>query len=163
MLLDAGLLVRDSVVPVGTEADSVTAAETAVRRAVTSLGRRLRLERGSGLTALELSVLGHLHRRGPMNPGQLADVEHVQPQSLTRTLASLESAALLARSQDPRDGRRSLVSITAAGRDALRADMQQRDAWLRQAMTRELTGTECELLRLAGELLARLAATDTAA
>jgi DNA-binding MarR family transcriptional regulator len=94
-----------------------------------------------------------------MNPGELAADEHVQPQSLTRTLASLETATLVERSPDSRDGRRSLLSITPTGRDALRDDMQRRDVWLTQAMTRELTGTECELLRLAGELLERLAST----
>lgn len=137
-------------------------AATAVRRGVTSLGRRLRLERG-GLTALELSVLGHLHRRGALSPGELATAERVQPQSLTRTLASLEAAGLLARGADPDDGRRSLLVITEAGRDALRNDMQQRDVWLSQAMNRELTSTECELLRLSGELLERLATADPGA
>ncbi len=108
-------------------------------------------------------MLGHLHRRGPMSPGELAAAEHVQPQSLTRTLASLEGAALLARGADPGDGRRSLLVITDPGRDALRADVQQRDAWLTRAMTAEFTDTERELLRLAGELLERLAAADLGA
>jgi DNA-binding MarR family transcriptional regulator len=139
------------------------ATATAVRRGVTSLGRRLRLERGTGLTALELSVLGHLHRRGPANPGELATAERVQPQTLTRTLAGLEAAGLLVRGTDPGDGRRSLLAITDSGRDALREDMQQRDAWLRQAIAGELTGTERELLRLAGELLERLARADLSA
>jgi DNA-binding MarR family transcriptional regulator len=128
-----------------------------------SLSRRLRLERGSGPTGLELSVLGNLHRRGPMSPGELAAAERIQPQSLTRTLAGLEADSLLARSQDPEDGRRSLLQITEAGRGALRDDMQRRDAWLADAITRELTVTERELLRLAGELLERLAAAEPAA
>jgi DNA-binding MarR family transcriptional regulator len=125
-----------------------------------SLSRRLRLERGSGPTGLELGVLANLHRRGPMSPGELAAAERIQPQSLTRTLAGLEADRQLARSQDPEDGRRSLLQITDAGRAALRDDMQRRDAWLTDAMTRELTVTERELLRLAGELLERLAAAE---
>jgi DNA-binding MarR family transcriptional regulator len=145
------------------DGDSATAAATAIRRGVTSLGRRLRLERGSGLTALELSMLGHLHRRGPASPGELATAERVQPQTLTRTLASLEAAGLLARDADPDDGRRSVLAITDSGRDALRDDMQQRDAWLRQVITGELSHTERELLRLAGELLERLAVADPSA
>jgi hypothetical protein len=40
----------------------------------------------------------------------------------------------------------------------LAADMQQRDGWLAAAMASELTPTECEILRLAGELMERLAA-----
>ena len=35
--------------------------------------------------------------------------------------------------------------------------MQQRDSWLAAAMAAQLTSTEIELLRLAGELMERLA------
>jgi DNA-binding MarR family transcriptional regulator len=135
-----------------------TAAATDVRRGVISLARRLRLERSeAGLTALELSVLGHLHRRGPLTPGELATAERVQPQSLTRTLAALEEAGLASRQPDPADGRRSLLALTEDGHAALRAEMEQRDDWLAAAMAAELTITETELLRLAGLLLDRIA------
>lgn len=129
-----------------------------MRRGVISLGRRLRAERSSiGLTGLELSVLGHLNRNGPMSPGALAGAERVQPQSLTRTFTGLEAGALVGRTPDPADGRRSLLAITPAGQEALRAEMEQRDSWLERAMTDSLTSTEIELLGLAGELLDRLA------
>jgi DNA-binding MarR family transcriptional regulator len=140
-------------------ADDTRAAATAteVRRGVISLARRLRLERNEvGLTALELSVLGHLHRRGALTPGALAAAERVQPQSLTRTLAALETAGLMSRERDPADGRRSLLAITESGHAALRTEMEQRDAWLASAMAEELTTTEIGLLRLTGALLERL-------
>jgi DNA-binding MarR family transcriptional regulator len=133
-------------------------AAAEVRRGVTSLGRRLRLERSApALTALELSVLGHLHRRGLLSPGELADAERVQPQSLTRTLAGLEEAGLTGRHPDPADGRRSLMAITEPGQAALRTEMKQRDTWLATAMGAQLTTTEIGLLRLAGSLMERLA------
>ena len=134
------------------------AAATEVRRGVISLARRLRLERNEvGLTGLELSVLGQLHRRGPLTPGDLATAERVQPQSLTRTLAALGVAGLVSREPDLADGRRSLLAITEYGHAALRAEMAQRDAWLAAAMAAELSATEIGLLRLAGPLLDRLA------
>jgi len=134
------------------------AAATDVRRGVVGLARRLRLERNEvGLTALELSVLGHLHRHGALTPGELAAAERVQPQSLTRTLAALEAAGLMSREPDPADGRRSLLAVTEHGQAALRTEMEQRDAWLARAMAGQLTATEIELLRLAGGLLERLA------
>jgi DNA-binding MarR family transcriptional regulator len=134
------------------------AAATEVRRGVISLARRLRQERQEvSLTALELSVLGHLHRRRPLTPGDLASAERVQPQSLTRTLAALEASSLVSRQSDPADGRRSLLAITESGEAALRAEMEQRDAWLATAMAEQLTATEIELLRLAGSVLERLA------
>jgi DNA-binding MarR family transcriptional regulator len=141
--------------------DTGAAAATEVRRGVIGLARRLRLERSeAGLTALELSVLGHLHRRGPLTPGELATAERVQPQSLTRTLAALETANLVFREPDPADGRRSLLAITEYGQTALRTEMERRDNWLAAAMAAELSTTEIGLLRLAGGLLERLAAAN---
>jgi DNA-binding MarR family transcriptional regulator len=152
-------LVSDSVWSMADESGAQrAAAATEVRRGVISLARRLRLERNEvGLTALELSILGHLHRRGPLTPGELATAERVQPQSLTRTLAALEEARLVSRQPDPADGRRSLLAITESGHAALRTEMEQRDAWLAAAMAEELTTTEIGLLRLAGSILERLA------
>jgi len=129
-------------------------AAVAARRGVISVGRRLRTERRpGGPTALELSVLGHLHRRGPMTPGDLAAAERVQPQTLTRVLAGLGAGRLVSRQPDPGDGRRSVLAITGAGLAVLRAEMELRDCWLAAAMAEHLTSTEIELLRLAGELL----------
>lgn len=151
----------------GTSADTSAAAVAAyaavsVRRGVISLARRLRLERSaSSLTSLELGALGHLHRRGALTPGDLAALERVQPQSLTRTLAELERTHLVSRQSDPADGRRSLLAITDSGVTALRAEMAEREAWLAAAMTASLTTTEIELVRLAGPLLERLADTQT--
>jgi DNA-binding MarR family transcriptional regulator len=133
-------------------------AAVAVRRAVLSIGRRLKAERpAEGRPSLELSVLGHLHRRGPMTPGDLAVAERVQPQTLTRTLTSLEQAGLIERTTHPQDGRRAVLTLTEAGLEALRTDMAVRDGWLAAAMAKALTGAERELLRLAAGLLEQLA------
>ena len=101
--------------------------------------------------------LAELNDRGPLTPGQLAAAQRVQPQSLTRVLAALTGRGLIAREADPVDGRRALLAITADGRQALRRDVDARDRWLAQAMAARLTRTEQELLRLAGELMDRLA------
>jgi DNA-binding MarR family transcriptional regulator len=138
-------------------------AATALRRGTTRLARRLRMERpepGAAepeLSNLALSVLAHLHRRGPMTPGALAAAERLQPQSLTRTLAGLEREHLVTRRPQGRDGRRALLVPTETGTQALVRDMRQRDDWLAAAMARELTRTERELLGLAGDLMERLA------
>jgi len=81
----------------------------------------------------------------------------VQPQTLTRTLTSLEQRGLVSRREHPDDGRRALLELTHQGQDALRADMTQRDEWLASAMAGRLTRTELEMLRLAAELMEQLA------
>jgi DNA-binding MarR family transcriptional regulator len=93
---------------VGDETEQLSGTAATVRRAVMGLGRRLKLERPpGGRTSLELSVLGHLHRRGALTPGEIAAAERVQPQTLTRTITSLESGGLISRTDHPRtDGER---------------------------------------------------------
>jgi DNA-binding MarR family transcriptional regulator len=136
------------------------ATAAALRRSVGQLARRLRVERDPGsVGGLKLAVLGHLHRRGPMTPGDLASMERVQPQSLTRALASLQHEGLVSRSPARHDRRRHRIAITSAGRAAVVQAVRQRDAWLARAM-RGLTGTECELLRVTAPLLARLGDAD---
>jgi DNA-binding MarR family transcriptional regulator len=143
---------------VGPDTGAGAAAATAVRRGVIRLGRRLRLERPAhDVPLLQLAVLAELNDAGPLTPGQLAAAQRVQPQSLTRVLATLEASGLIGRQLHPDDGRRALLAITEPGRDTLRRDAGQRDAWLAQAMAAQLTPTERELLRLAGELMERLA------
>jgi DNA-binding MarR family transcriptional regulator len=138
-------------------------AATGLRRGITRLGRRLRAERPEPredepeLSNLGLSVLAHLHRQGRMTPGALAAAERLQPQSLTRTLAVLEHEGLVIREPEGRDGRSSLLALTEPGVEALVQDMRRRDEWLAAAMARELTRTERELLRLAGDLMEHLA------
>lgn len=155
----------------------------AVRRGSTRLARRLRMERPdppqawpepstpelgppepnhTELVTPELSnqalgILAHLYRRGPMTPGALAAAERLQPQSLTRTLARLERQRLIARRADEQDRRRSVLALTDAGRQALVQDMRQRDSWLADAMAQQLTAAERDLLRIAAELMDRLA------
>lgn len=133
-----------------------------VRRGATRLAQRLRAERPAGaLSSNKIGALSHLYRRGVSSPGDIATAEHQQPQSLTRVFAELEAAGLLSRSPSDHDGRQSLLTLTPAGRDALEADMAERDAWLAVALS-TLTDAEIGLLRVAGELMDRLADAELA-
>ena len=128
-----------------------------IRRAVSALARRLRAERSeNGLSLTKSSLLAHLYRRGAMTAAELAGLERVQPQSLTRVLAELVKGGLVSRRPHATDRRRLLLDITGDGRAQLTQDMQQRDTWLATRLT-ALSPTERELLRLAGQLLERLA------
>jgi DNA-binding MarR family transcriptional regulator len=95
-----------------------------------------------------------------MTPTDLAMLERIKPQSLTRTLAALEEDGLVRRQAGSDDKRQSFVAITETGHAALDSDMGQRDAWLDAAMDQVLSRTEREMLRLAAQLMMRLADTE---
>jgi DNA-binding MarR family transcriptional regulator len=128
-----------------------------VRRGVIHLARRLRAERSEdAMSSGKLSILGHLIRRGPMTPGELAAAEFVKPQSLTRVLAELEGEGLAARRPHGSDGRRSVLAITDAGYQAVADDVAGRDRWLAVAMG-SLSEAERGMLVLAATLMDQLA------
>jgi DNA-binding MarR family transcriptional regulator len=130
-----------------------------VRRAVTHMARRLRsLRHDREISGAKLSLLARLHRANrPLVAADIARTEGLQPQSLTRLIAELDARGLIARSQDDFDRRQILIEITPQGRRHLRSDAIQQNLWLAKAMTSALTKPECELLRIAAELLDRLA------
>jgi len=95
-----------------------------------------------------------------MTAGALAAADRLQPQSVTRVLAELESAALIQRQANPVDKRQRVFSISAAGHAALQADMRQRDEWLAAVMHGNLSDLERDVVLLAAGILERLADVD---
>ncbi|MEV6826587.1 MarR family transcriptional regulator [Amycolatopsis sp. NPDC051102] len=131
-----------------------------VREGVGRLNWRMRAEADQGNPGpAVLAVLSRLYRAGTQTPTELAEAERLQPQSLTRILASLRLRGWVDRVPDPDDGRRSRVSITADGLAVLRRYSSQRERWLAVALETTLSPTERQLLRLAADLLIRLADT----
>jgi DNA-binding MarR family transcriptional regulator len=138
------------------EPDGGPGAPADIRRGVTRLAQRLRVQRPPGaLSTNKISVLSHLYRHGPSTPGQVAAAEHQHPQSLTRTFAELQLAGMVSRSRSERDGRESVLALRPAGRDALTRDMAQRDSWLGEALS-SLTAAEVGLLEIAARLLEQI-------
>jgi DNA-binding MarR family transcriptional regulator len=76
---------------------------------------------------------------------------------MAQTVTELEDAGLLARRQDPTDGRRMLIELTDDGRVALTADRREREGWLAQVIADRLTPKEQRMLHEAVRLLDRLA------
>jgi DNA-binding MarR family transcriptional regulator len=128
-----------------------------LRRAITRLSRRLRGERSANtLSASKLGVLSYLFRNQRSSPGAIAMAEHLQPQSLSKLLAELETEELISRIRDRSDGRQSTLKLTQKGRDALVRDMRERDVWLASAIS-YLSVTELEVLRIAAPIMEYLA------
>jgi DNA-binding MarR family transcriptional regulator len=119
------------------------------------LMRRLRVEHAFPLS--QGSVLGRLDREGSTSIGALAQAERVRPQSMAQTVADLQEAGLVARSSDPSDGRRTMIELTARGRETLAADRRNREGWLAATIEHDLSAQERELLRKAVLILGRIA------
>jgi DNA-binding MarR family transcriptional regulator len=118
------------------------------------LVRRLRAEHRFPIS--QGTVLGRLDREGPRGVSDLAAAERVRPQSMAQTVSDLEGEGLVGRRPDPDDGRRALVSLTAAGREALESDRRHREGWLVAAIE-ELSPRERRILGDSVSLLQRLA------
>jgi DNA-binding MarR family transcriptional regulator len=129
-----------------------------LRIAVGRIARRLRQAHAVGeLTLAEVSVLARLERQGPAAPGALAELERVRPQAMGTTLAALEERGLVQRAPDAADGRRVVISVTAAGRELIddrRCASTQR---IDRALSEEFTNAERAQLLDALPLLERLA------
>ncbi|SHN39541.1 MarR family winged helix-turn-helix transcriptional regulator [Cryptosporangium aurantiacum] len=111
---------------------------------------------GHQLTASQLQVLGLLDAYGPLNARDLAARERVAPQSMAKTVKSLEAASLVTRCLDPADARAFLIEITDEGRTTLVNDRVVRNRWLEAALAERCTEAEREVLYIAGRLLRSL-------
>jgi DNA-binding MarR family transcriptional regulator len=129
-----------------------------IRGVVGQLHRRLRQVDNAGiLTPSQSAVLNRLHRAGPATQGELAAAEHVRQQSMAATLGVLDELGYLARTPDPADRRRVVISLSEAGTDTVRGVFRHRDEWLAQALVDELSPTELEAVTRALPLLQRVA------
>jgi DNA-binding MarR family transcriptional regulator len=75
---------------------------------------------------------------------------------MAQTLTELETAGLIERRPDPRDGRRNQVELTQEGRDRVLEGRGRREDWLAAAIAAELNPEEQRTLLAAVPLLRRL-------
>lgn len=125
-----------------------------LRIACQRVSRRVRYESGGELAPHLVSALADL-RKGPLTPGELADIERVSAPSMTRTINCLVERGLVARDDHPNDGRSKVVSLTAEGAAALDRIRRVRDDWMVHQLE-GLTKEERALLREATKLLNRV-------
>lgn len=142
---------------------SADAAKVAhdMRLAVGRLARRLRqlyaLRHGDQLSFTELAVLSRLHRDGPASASQLANSERVTTQAVGAAIGALHQRGLIQRTPDPRDRRKTIVSLTDPGRSALTVREQTVIDRMVQAVASGCTPAERRQLAAAAPLLERLA------
>jgi DNA-binding MarR family transcriptional regulator len=139
---------------------SVDAQEVAasLRTSIGFLVRRLKQVRAEGdLTLPESSALARLDRGGPATAAELARQEQISPQSMGATLAALQEQGLIERRADPEDGRRHLLSVTAAGTELLHNRRSARTQMFATLLSECFSPDELAVLQQAAPLLERLA------
>jgi DNA-binding MarR family transcriptional regulator len=126
-----------------------------LRLACMRISRRVRFESTQLVAPNQLSVMARLEEND-LTPRELAGIECVSPPSMTRTVAGLVERGLVARRQDPLDGRQVFLSLTEPGLLALRETRRKRDAWM-AARLKGISADEREVLVKASVILTRLA------
>lgn len=130
----------------------------AVRVAVGMVHRHSRNAFTDGeLTGPELAVLSQIDRGGPTTVADLARLHQITPQAMGSTVASLEQQGLIVRAPDPRDKRRSLLTLSDQGRDALHSGRDAIHDRMAVALGTSFTDDEVATLAAAAPLLERLA------
>lgn len=128
---------------------------TRLRIAVARLHRRLRQQSLAGLSPSQASALGSVNRLGAPTLGELAEVEQVQPPTVTRLVSAMEGAGLVSRFGDPSDRRITRLRVTPEGRRSLQRVHRLKNAYLERRLTLLGPGRHDDVVRLV-ELLEEL-------
>jgi DNA-binding MarR family transcriptional regulator len=112
------------------------------------VSKRMEAERGvTGQQRLLLRILGE-HPR--LTPGQLAEILHLDPSTITGIVKRLELRRLVRRTPDPNDGRRVILALTERGAAHCAPDLRTVEALVGRALARfpaaKIAATE-EVLR----------------
>jgi DNA-binding MarR family transcriptional regulator len=139
---------------VATAADPVTLANR-LRPVLLKLNRDLRREIHSlGVTGGQVSLLAVIRREPGIGVRELAARERMSAPGMSKYVARLEAAGLVARTELA-DRRRIGLALTPAGQRVIRSVRSRRTAWLAERLG-ELSGEELAAVDAAVEPLARL-------
>ncbi|AKV00367.1 Transcriptional regulator, MarR family [Labilithrix luteola] len=128
-----------------------------LREVASNLVRRLRAESADASLSLSQSaVMVRLLKFGPATVAELARAEHVKPQSMGATVASLEELGFVLRTADPDDARRWNASLTDSGKRTFLAGRAARQAWLSSAIEARLDDEEQRQLATALAVLRKV-------
>jgi DNA-binding MarR family transcriptional regulator len=131
-----------------------------LRLVVLRLSRRIRTNSVDELTPSQQAVFASIAKNGPATIGRIAELEHVQPPSASKIVASLEMRGLVERRSDPDDRRCSLIATTPEGLAYLDEVRAAGRSWL-AAQLAELDGADVSALATALPALEQLVATQS--
>jgi DNA-binding MarR family transcriptional regulator len=126
-----------------------------LRLVVTRLARRLRQQAEAPISPTQSAALATIDRRGPLTLGELAEIERVQPPTITVAVHRLEEQGLVEREQDPEDRRVARVQVTKAGRKLLKETRTRKSAYLERRIA-DLPARDRATLEQTAAILERL-------
>jgi DNA-binding MarR family transcriptional regulator len=115
-----------------------------------------RMEARLGVTAPQRLVVRIVGRFPRISAGEVAEILHVHPSTLTGVLKRLETRGVLVRTADPKDGRRALLSLSARGRELDGLTTGTVEAAVRRVLKRMPAQTSRSARALAEALAAEL-------
>jgi DNA-binding MarR family transcriptional regulator len=113
--------------------DTLVPAEVArdLRPVLLKLNRELRRETAAfGVTGSQAALLNMIRKSPGIGVRELAARERIAPASISVSVARLEKAGLIRRTDDPLDRRRQALWVTDQGDRILRSVRTRRTAWL---------------------------------
>ncbi|MBX3484916.1 MarR family transcriptional regulator [Phenylobacterium sp.] len=142
--------------PQAVDDTDIAALAEALRPAILKVSRRLRQEAQKvGLSIQDATLLAYIRKNPGVGVSALAEAEGTAKPTMSAHVKRLEAEGLVARSDNADDGRRSGLSITAAGARKLEALRRGRNDWLVGRLSR-LGEDERALLAAAAPALFRL-------
>jgi len=112
-----------------------------------------RMEQDHGVTGMQRLVIRMVGRFPGISAGEIADVLHVHPSTLSGVLQRLTKRGVLERQVAPDDGRRALFFLKQAGEELDALQVGTTESGVRRSMARHTS----EELAIAEDVLATLA------
>jgi DNA-binding MarR family transcriptional regulator len=143
--------------PVAAERGTADELARTLREAIQRLNRRVRQTRAVGdLTFSQHSALTSLQLAGALTPRELADIERVQPPTMTKIVGKLEDRGLVVRTPHPTDGRQVILAPTEQGRAMYAQFEKARNEWLADQLA-TLDDEDRAVLLRAAEIMQQVA------
>jgi MarR family transcriptional regulator, organic hydroperoxide resistance regulator len=112
-----------------------------------------RMEARLGVTAPQRLVIRIVGRFPGISAGEVSEILHLHPSTLTGVLKRLEERGLVGRRADPADARRALLELTPRGREVDELRSGTVESAVRRAL-RRMPPASVRTVREATELLA---------
>jgi DNA-binding MarR family transcriptional regulator len=141
-----------------TQSQAASDLAAQLRAILGRLKRRLREQGGpEDLTPSQISVLLRLEKDGADTVSSLARAEGVRPQSMSSIVSALQAAGLVTGIPDPKDGRKTLMSLSKKCEKLLKEGRAARQDWLTTMILQTLSVQEQRQLSSTLQLLSRIA------